>query len=109
MALSIATASSTARTEVLMFRKLSLVFCVVALTLASASCGRQVTPNRQGTSGNGPPSGFIEFKFTTAAPMSFTDTWYVIALNTQGAAAGTNGMPYPINANQAQNWTNFSF
>ena len=90
-----------------MFRKLLLVLCVTALTLAS--CGRQVTPNRIGTSGNGPPSGFIEIKFRTAQPLDFVNTWYVIAINTEGQAPGTNGMPYPVNGNQSMNWQNYSF
>lgn len=107
MALSMATANSAARTEVLMFRKLMFVLCAMSLTLAS--CGRQVTPNRSGTSGGGPPSGFIQIKFTTAQAMDFVNVWYVIAVNTEGAAAATNGEPYPINANQNQNWLNYSF
>ena len=90
-----------------MFRKLTLVLCVTALTLAS--CGRQVTPNRIGTSGSGPPSGFIQIKFSTVQPLDFVNTWYVIALNTAGPAPGTNGMPYPLNGNQSQNWLNYSF
>jgi hypothetical protein len=107
MALIRATASSAARTEVLMFRKLMFVLCAMSLTLASASCGRQVTPNRNGTSGNGPPSGDMMIKFTTSAAMDFGSVWYVIVLNTGGAAPGTNGEPYPIGSQQ--NWNNYSF
>jgi hypothetical protein len=91
-----------------MFRKLTFVLCAISLTLASASCGRQVTPNRQGTSGSGPQPGFIMIKFTTTQAMDFVHTWYVIAFNTQGAVNGTNGMPYPGRI-QGNAWTNFSF
>lgn len=47
-------------------------------------------------------------KFTTTQAMDFVNTWYVIALNTQGAVNGTNGMPYPGRI-QGNAWTNFSF
>lgn len=89
-----------------MFRKLVFVLCALSFTLAS--CGRQVTPNRTGTSG-GLPSGFMQIKFSTAQPMDFVNVWYVIALNTEGAANGTNGMPYPQYGNQSYNWLNYSF
>jgi len=89
-----------------MLRKLVFVLCAMSLTLAS--CGRQVTPNRPGTSG-GLPSGFMQMKFSTYQPMDFTNVWYVVALNTAGPAPGTNGQPYAINGNQQQNWLNYSF
>jgi len=94
-------ASSAARTEVLMFRKLILVLCAIALTLAS--CGRQVTPNRPNAGGL--TSGFMQIKFNTYQPMDFTNVWYVIALNT----SGTNQQPYPFNGNPQQNWLGYSF
>lgn len=86
-----------------MLRKLIFVLCAVAVTLTS--CGRQVTPNRTGTSANGLPSGFIELKFNTYQPMDFTNVWYVFVLNT----SGTGGEPYALNGNQQQNWLNYSF
>lgn len=90
-----------------MFRKLMFVLCAMSLTLASASCGRQVTPNRTGTSSG---SGTLTVKFTTAGQMNFTNYWYVIAVNTEGPAPGTTtGEPYPFYGNQGQNWLNYSF
>lgn len=50
----------------------------------------------------------MQIKFSTTQPMDFVNTWYVIALNTQGAVNGTNGMPYPGRI-QINAWTNFSF
>lgn len=99
------TAGSTT-TEVLMVRKLVLVLCAMSLTLAS--CGRQVTPNRAGTSGGLQP-GFMQIKFNTYQTMDFTNVWYVIALNTATPAPGTNGEPYAFNGNPQQNWVNYSF
>jgi hypothetical protein len=98
-----ATASSAARTEVLMFRKLIFVLCAVAFTLAS--CGRQVTPDRTGTNAQGLSAGFMEVKFNTYQPLDFVNVWYVIALNTDG----TGQQPYPINGNQQRNWLGYSF
>lgn len=86
-----------------MLRKLIFVVCVVAVTLTS--CGRQVTPNRTGTSASGLQPGFIEFKFNTYQPLDFTNVWYVFALNT----SGTGTIPYAINGNAQQNWLNYSF
>lgn len=86
-----------------MFRKLIFVFCAMALTLAS--CGRQITPNRPGTSGSGLQAGFMEVKFNTYQAMNFTSTWYVIALDTDGSGI----QPYPVNGNQQQNWRGYSF
>lgn len=80
------------------------------MSLTLASCGRQITPNRSGSSGGGLPSGYMQIKFNTYQTMDFTNVWYVIALNTSGAAAsGTNGMPYAFYGNPQQNWLNYSF
>lgn len=89
-----------------MFRKLIFVLCAMSLTLAS--CGRQVTPNRTGTS-QGLQPGYMQIKFNTYQQMDFTNVWYVIALNTSGPAPGTNGEPYAPNGNTAMNWLNYSF
>lgn len=86
-----------------MLRKLIFVVSAVALTLVS--CGRQVTPDRTGTSAGGLQPGQMQIKFNTYQPMDFTNVWYVIALNT----SGTGGEPYAINGNAAQNWFNYSF
>ena len=86
-----------------MLRKLVFVVCAMALTLSS--CGRQVTPNRTGTSATGLASGYMQIKFNTYQAMDFGNVWYVIALNT----SGTGGQPYAINGNSQQNWTDFSF
>ncbi len=86
-----------------MFRKLVFVLCALSLTLAS--CGRQVTPNRPGTSGEGLQPGYMEIKFNTYQTMNFSTVWYVIALNTDG----TGRQPYPFNGNQQQNWLGYSF
>jgi hypothetical protein len=94
--------SSGALTEVPMLRKLILVACAVAFTLAS--CGRQVTPNRTSSpTGLGP--GQMQIQFQTQGQADFVDNWYVLAFNT----SGTGTEPYAINGNQAQNWFNFSF
>lgn len=90
-----------------MIRKLVFVLCAMSLTLAS--CGRQVTPNRTGTSAQGLQPGYMQIKFNTYQQMSFTDVWYVIVLNTSGPAPGTNGEPYAFFGNPAQNWVNYSF
>lgn len=90
-----------------MVRKLMFLLCAMAFTLAS--CGRQVTPNRSGTSGGGLQAGFMQIKFNTYQPLDFANVWYVIALNTSGPAAGTNGEPYAVNGNQQMNWLNYSF
>jgi len=100
-----ATAGSTT-TEVLMVRKLLFVLCAMSLTLAS--CGRQVTPNRPGTSGGLLP-GTMQIKFNTYQPLDFVNVWYIIALNTSAPAPGSNGEPYPFNGNSNQNWVNYSF
>ncbi len=94
-----------------MSRKLIFVLCVVALTVFSASCGRQVTPSRTAPGSTLPPPaglspGFMQIKFSTAgAALDFTNVWYVIAFNT----SGTGGEPYAINGNTSQNWQDFSF
>lgn len=85
-----------------MLRKLVLVVCTMAVTLIS--CGRQVTPDRTGTSANGLAPGFMEVKFSTVGQLNFTQVWYVIALNT----SGTGTVPYAINGNSQQNWLNYS-
>ncbi len=86
-----------------MLRNLILAFCATAFILSG--CGRQVTPNRAGTDGVGLQPGFMQVKFTTAAPLDFTDYQYIIAFNT----SSTPGMPYAQNGNQSRNWQNFSF
>lgn len=86
-----------------MLRKLIFVVSVAALTLVA--CGRQVTPDRTGTSSQGLPSGFMQIKFNTAGPMNFSNVWYVIAFNT----SGTGTEPYAINGNQNREWLDFSF
>jgi hypothetical protein len=90
-----------------MVRKLVFVLCAMSLTLTS--CGRQITPNRTGTSAQGLQPGYMQIKFNTYQTMSFTDVWYVIAINTSGPAPGTNGEPYAFFGNNAQNWVNYSF
>lgn len=86
-----------------MLRKLVFVVCAIAVTLSS--CGRQVTPDRPGTSGAGLQPGLMQINFNTYSAMDFTNVWYVIALNT----SGTGGQPYAINGNSQQNWLDFSF
>lgn len=86
-----------------MFRKLIFVLCAMSLTLAS--CGRQVTPNRPGTSGQGLQPGYMQIKFNTYQAMDFTNVWYVLAFNTDGSGQ----QPYPFNGNDAQNWLGYSF
>lgn len=86
-----------------MLRKLIFVVSAVALTLVS--CGRQVTPDRTGTSGQGLQPGYMQIKFNTYQPMNFSQVWYVIALNT----SGTGAEPYAINGNSQQNWLDYSF
>src|SRR5579872_7234684 len=61
--------------EVPMLRKMLFVVFVAAFTFAA--CGRQVTPDRT-TTPSGIPAGFMQVKFTTAAPMDFTNVQYVI-------------------------------
>lgn len=90
-----------------MFRKLFFVLCAVSLTLAS--CGRQVTPNRAGTSANGLPPTTMLFKFNTAGNMDFSKYAYVIALNT---TYPSEGEPYASNAAPGGNtnsWYGYSF
>lgn len=86
-----------------MLRK--LIFVVSALAFTLSSCGRQVTPDRTGTSASGLQPGYMQIKFNTAGTMDFTNVWYVIALNT----SGTGTEPYAINGNQQQNWLDYSF
>ncbi len=89
-----------------MVRKLS--FVVFAVVLMVIGCGRQVTPNKTtGPSGapNGGslPSGFVQIRFTTAAPMDFANYRYVIVFNTSG-----NGQTPYANA-YLTNFLNYSF
>lgn len=86
-----------------MLRKLIFVVSAIALTLVA--CGRQVTPDRTGTSSQGLQPGQMQIKFNTAGPMNFTSTWYVMVLNT----SGTGTEPYAINGNPQQNWKDYSF
>ena len=86
-----------------MLRKLIFVVSAVALTLVA--CGRQVTPDRTGTSNQGLLPGQMQIKFNTAGAMNFSNVWYVLAFNT----SGTGGEPYAINGNPNQNWLDFSF
>jgi len=89
-----------------MFRRLALVLCATALTLAVA-CGRQVTPNPPGVDnpGSGLTPGFMQVKFRTAAPMDFTNVRYWIAFNT--SCTGTS--PYPKYCNQPNNYRDCYF
>src|SRR5438270_8042837 len=105
-ALGKASASATAlnaetMTEVTVLRKILFVVSVAAFTFAG--CGRQVTPTRGSVTPSGLPSGFMQVKFTTAAPMDFTNVQYVIMFNT----STSGGMPY---ANGYQtNYANYWF
>jgi len=86
-----------------MIRKLSLL--VLATALIVSACGRQVTPDRAGVGPGGLSSGFIQFKFRTAAPLDFANVTYSIALNT----SGTGGTPYATNGNINRNYLGYSF
>lgn len=82
-----------------MLRKLLFVVSIAAFTFAA--CGRQVTPDRTNTP-SGLSPGFMQIRFTSAAPMDFANVTYVIMFNTMGG-----GMPY---ANGYQNnYANYSF
>jgi hypothetical protein len=85
-----------------MIRKLSLL--VLATALIVSACGRQVTPDRAGTNGQGLSSGFMQVKFRTLQPFDFSNVRYVIAFNT----SGTGGTPYAPNA-FSTNFPNYSF
>ncbi|MHB8153709.1 MAG: hypothetical protein ACYDG3_11730, partial [Bacillati bacterium] len=79
---------------------------IFVAALAVAACGRQVTPNPTsggGSNGSGLNPGFMQLKFTIAAPFNFQAVRYVIVFNTSGA--GTT--PY-ANGNQT-NYQNYSF
>ncbi|MGZ3496921.1 MAG: hypothetical protein ACXWNK_10275 [Vulcanimicrobiaceae bacterium] len=86
-----------------MIRNLLLVLCAVALTLAA--CGRQVTPDRPGTSNSGLLPGYIQVKFTTSQALDFTGHRYVILFNTSGSGRE----PYPLYANAQANYRDLSF
>jgi hypothetical protein len=86
-----------------MIRKLSLL--VLATALIVSACGRQVTPDRAGVGPGGLSSGFIQFKFRTAAPLDFAHVTYSVVLNT----SGTGVTPYAPNGNIGRNYLDYSF
>jgi hypothetical protein len=84
-----------------MIRKLALFVVVTALVVSA--CGRQVTPDRAGTTPSGLNPGFMQIKFRVVAPFDFTNYRYVIVFNT----SGTGTAPYSNGANT--NYLNYSF
>ncbi|HEY5258770.1 MAG TPA: hypothetical protein VIJ12_10390 [Candidatus Baltobacteraceae bacterium] len=84
-----------------MVRKLALFFIVTAIIVSA--CGRQVTPDRAGTTPSGLNPGFMQIKFRVQAPFDFSNYRYVIVFNT----SGTGTAPYANGANT--NYLNYSF
>jgi len=79
-------------------------FVFVLLTaLASAACGRQVTPNPPGLGPGGAPPGYTAFFFDVSAPFSFSSYQYMFVLNTSGSRIT------PSTDTLQTNWAGYSF
>ncbi len=61
-----------------------LGFILLATALIVADCGRQVTPNKPGTTGGGTQPGYMTVKFNVAAGFNFNAYTYVVVFNTSG-------------------------
>ena len=84
-----------------MIRRLGFVLLVTALIVSA--CGRQVTPNRAGSTASGLQSGFMSVKFRVAQPFNFSNYKYVVIFNTNG----DGNTPHPLG--QLNNFLDYSF
>jgi hypothetical protein len=84
-----------------MIRRSSFVTGSVAALIAS-SCGRQVTPTRQGIGPGGLESGFMSVKFNVQTAFNFSSDSYAIVFNTSGSGVT------PLPNTSVNNWAGFS-
>lgn len=81
-----------------MIRRAGFVTGSVAALIAS-SCGRQVTPTRQGIGPGGLQSGFMSVKFNVQTGFNFSSDSYAIVFNTSGS--GVTPLPVTLSNNYA--------
>jgi len=89
-----------------MIRRLGFVSLLVTALIVSA-CGRQVTPNRAGTSASGLAPGFMSVKFRVASGFNFTQNSYAVVFNTSNTSPSNAVTPVAQASNN--NYAGYSF